>query len=162
MKVFSNPYYDPFKQRNIESLIEKGELKEAVSLIDSLPQGFNYEEKLQRLKAVAEGYKAIVDKYSKLNSGEIQELKKELEAYGIAGLTEEEIKSGKRNNPEELEASLLEFNEFKKLGGTYQEYIDEEKKQSELIAQYEELGSYEEISDKLRELELLQRNIGDL
>src|SRR3989344_7947521 len=61
LKCFSI-MYDALTQRRFEEDLEAGRLEKALEVIESLPNGMNPSEWVQRTRVLVQGYRAILEK----------------------------------------------------------------------------------------------------
>ena len=67
MKEFST-IYGAYHQRRFRELLEKGDLEKAVETLERMPTGLTTLERIDRLRVIIEGYKMIINNYSKISN----------------------------------------------------------------------------------------------
>jgi len=159
MKYFSI-MYDALTQRRFEEDLEAGRLEKALEVIESLPNGMNPSEWVQRTRVLVQGYRVILEKVIDNNLVEGGELLSRYQELGsVEYLTErleilkEYQKLGKvdrlKENLEELEnyedaADPMEPDDLRVALLELERYRE--------VADYEEL---EQLKTDLRQFEIL-------
>ncbi len=58
-RIFSTNYPDSYTQRKFEEFLEAKDFENAAKTLESIPLGYDYEEKINCLLTKKEGYKAL-------------------------------------------------------------------------------------------------------
>ncbi len=86
--IFSRTYFRA-GQEQFEGALREGELEKAVKILEGLPAASTPTERIDRLVAMYEGYRAIANAYAKIANQQSLGEKEELEEYRGLGNVDE-------------------------------------------------------------------------